>query len=48
MVQIKHSKHSALHSFAVTLLNGIAAYYISPKKRTINIERNLVYQLTIF
>ena len=48
IAQIEHSRHKAFHNFVANLLSGIAAYCLFPKKPTINIERSIDNQLTLF
>ena len=48
IAQIEHSRHRAFHNFVVNLLSGIAAYCLFPKKPTINIQRVVDNQLTLF
>lgn len=48
IAQIEHSRHRAFHNFIVNLLSGIAAYSFFPKKPTINIEKVVDNQLTLF
>ena len=48
MILFHDSRHRAFHNFVVNLLSGIAAYCLFPKKPTINIERSIDNQLTLF
>jgi hypothetical protein len=48
IAQVEHSRHRAIHNFIVSLLAGIAAYCLFPKKPTINIQFYTDNQLTLF
>ena len=48
IAQIEHSRHRPFHNFVVNLLSGIAAYCFFPKKLSINLEKVVDRQLTLF
>ena len=48
IAQIEYSRHRAFHNFVVNLLSGIAAYCFFPKKPSINLEKVIDRQLTLF
>lgn len=48
IAQIEHSRHQSFHNFVVNLLSEIAAYCFFPKKPSINLEKVLERQLTLF
>ena len=48
IAQIEHSRHRSFHDFVVNLLSGIAAYCFFPKKLSINLEKVVDRQLTLF
>lgn len=48
IAQVEHSRHRAIHNFIVSLLAGIAAYCLFPKKPAINMQFYTDNQLTLF
>ena len=48
IARIEHSRHRSFANFIVNIIGGIAAYYLSPKKPMINLERVQDNQLTLF
>ncbi|NBL01120.1 MAG: IS982 family transposase [Erysipelotrichia bacterium] len=48
IAQVEHSRHRSFDNFIVNTLGALAAYCLFPKKPTINVERTLDRQLTLF
>ena len=48
IAQVEHSRHRCFDNFIVNMLGAIAAYCCFPKKPSINVERTLDTQLTLF
>ena len=48
IAQVEHSRHRCFDNFIVNMLGAIAAYCIFPKKPSINVQRTLDTQLTLF
>ena len=48
IAQIEHTRHRSFSNFIVNIIGGIAAYCFFPKKPTINLERVVDNQLTLF
>ena len=48
IAQIEHSRHRSFDNFIVNLLGGLAAYFLFPKKPSIQIHRALDTQLALF
>ena len=48
IAQVEHSRHRCFDNFIVNMMGAIAAYCIFPKKPSINVQRTLDTQLTLF
>jgi Transposase DDE domain. len=48
IAQVEHSRHRSFDNFIVNTLGALAAYCLFPKKPTINVERTVDRQLTLF
>ena len=48
IAQVKYSRHRSFDNFIVNTLGPLAAYCLFPKKPTINVERTIDRQLTLF
>src|SRR5574344_943360 len=48
IAQVEHSRHRSFDNFIVNTLGALAAYCLFPKKPTINVERTIDRQLTLF
>ena len=48
IAQVEHSRHRCFDKFIVNLLGAIAAYCLFPKKPSINVQRIIDTQLTLF
>ena len=48
IAQVEHSRHRSFDNFIVNTLGPLAAYCLFPKKPTINVERTIDRQLTLF
>ena len=48
IAQVEHSRHRAIHNFAMNTISAIATYCFFPKKPMVNLERIPDNQLCLF